>query len=367
MSRHGRRGTQGDQDDQWGPVGAAEYPPDADEPFAPRDYSQGEYGQREYGQARSEWGPNPITTADTGDFPVGGSSLPPASYPRDPRGRRGEDFNWGPDPLGLDTRGPDARGSTRGRAAHPRAPIRGHDAPGFDAPGFDAQGFDARAAAGLTSPGPSPWPPTAGPPSPGRPRRGSPSPGRPRPGSGPPGTRRRPGRLAGRIRREPPRSGRSTATRPGTRTLPRRDASMTGGPGTCRRCPPARCRAPAIPPARSRRCRIRTTCGASLPLARCPPRPGSGRPEATRTRAGVSPATRRPARPGSAPRGYPQHLDWLPGECGAGYPGDDAGYPDNPAAYRPDQDEPAEQPGSAWPGPAQPWHASRFRPGSSGV
>ena len=107
MSRHGRRGTQGDQDDQWepGPWGPAE-PPDADEPLAP-----GEYGRTpgQYGQARSEWGPNPIATADTGDFPVAGSSLPPASNPPDPRGRR-EDFDWGPDPLGLDTRGPDARG-----------------------------------------------------------------------------------------------------------------------------------------------------------------------------------------------------------------------------------------------------------------
>ena len=96
MSRHGRRGTQGD-DDQWGP---GDYPPqDADEPFAPGDYGQG----------RRDWSRNPIATADTGDFPVADSSLPPASYPREPGGRPGEAFDWGPDPLGLDSRGFDQR------------------------------------------------------------------------------------------------------------------------------------------------------------------------------------------------------------------------------------------------------------------
>ena len=72
MSRHGRRGTQGD-DDQWGP---GDYPPqDADEPFAP-------FGPGDHGQGRRDWSRNPIATADTGDFPVADSSLPPASYPR---------------------------------------------------------------------------------------------------------------------------------------------------------------------------------------------------------------------------------------------------------------------------------------------
>ncbi len=154
-------------------------------------------------------------------------------------------------------------------------------------------------AAGLTSRALSPWPPTAGPPSPGSPRRGNLRPGPPHPGSGPPGTRRPPGPPAGWTRREPPRSGRTTATPQETGTGRRRDALMTWRPGTFRRCPPARCRTPGIRPARSRRCRIRTTCGASRPLARCPlPRPGPGRPDATRTRAGVSPATRRPAKRG---------------------------------------------------------------------
>lgn len=97
MSRHGRRGTQGD-DDQWGP--GDYHPQDGDEPYAPGDYGQG----------RRDWGPHPIATADTGDFPVADSSLPPASYPRDPGVRPGEPFDWGPDPLGLDSRGFDQRG-----------------------------------------------------------------------------------------------------------------------------------------------------------------------------------------------------------------------------------------------------------------
>ena len=120
VSRHGRRGTQGD-DEQWGP---GDYPPaDADELFAPGDY----------GQARRDWPRNPIATADTGDFPpVADPSLPPGSYPRDPGGRRSADFDWGPDPLGLDTR------DSRGRGAGPR----GSDPPGFEPQGFEPHGSE---------------------------------------------------------------------------------------------------------------------------------------------------------------------------------------------------------------------------------
>ena len=120
MSRHGRRGTQGD-DDQWGP---GDYPAqDADEPFAPGDYGP---GQR-------DWARNPIATADTGDFPVTDSSLPPVSYPRDPGGRPGEAFDWGPDPLGLDSRGFDQRAGFDQRTG------------GFDQRGGFEQGGGGRA------------------------------------------------------------------------------------------------------------------------------------------------------------------------------------------------------------------------------
>jgi UPF0755 protein len=112
VSRHGRRGTQGD-DEQWGPGDYSQQ--DADEPAASGDYGQG----------RRYWSRNPTATASTGDFPVTESGLPPASYPRDPAGRPGEAFDWGPDPLGLGSRGFDQRG-------------------GFDQPGgFDQHGgFD---------------------------------------------------------------------------------------------------------------------------------------------------------------------------------------------------------------------------------
>ena len=100
MSRHGRRG----EDEHWRP---GDYPPpDADDPFAPGDY----------GRPSRDWAPNPIATADTGDFPVAGRSLPPGRYPRDPGGRRAEDFDWGPDPLGLGARG------SRDRGPGPRGP-----------------------------------------------------------------------------------------------------------------------------------------------------------------------------------------------------------------------------------------------------
>lgn len=332
MSRHGRRGTQGDQDDQWGP---GDYPPDADEPFAPRDYSQGEYGQ-----ARSEWGPNPITTAGTGDFPVEGSSLPPASYPRDPRGRRGEDFDWGPDPLGLDTRGPDARGSTRGRAAQGPDP-RGHDAPGFDAPGFDAPGFDARGGGWADQPRPEPMAPDRWAPqsweAPSWESQSGPSPSWERASwdSETAGSARwldPPGAAPGWAEhRDPP--GDPHAAAPG-----RFDDRGAGD-------------LPPLPPG--------PLPGSGHPSGPLPPlpdsdylwgEPPSGPPPQGRSRRQSRHATP-PGETGPVPGGYPEDLDEYPGDGagypgdGAGYPGDGAGYPDNPASYLPDREEPAEQPG----------------------
>jgi UPF0755 protein len=332
VSRHGRRGAQGDQDDQWEPGqwGPAD-PPDADEPFAP-----GEYGQApgQYGQARSEWGPNPIATADTGDFPVAGSSRPPASYPPDPRGRR-EDFDWGPDPLGLDNRGPDARGQdARGREAWGRpaqGPDRqGHDARGLDAPRFDAPGFEAPGGGWTDQPGPEPMAPDRWAPqsweSPSWESPSEPSQSWERaswdsetagtagwldpPGAAPEWTEHR----------DPFGDARSAA--------PGRFDDLGAGD------------LPPLPPG--------PLPGSGHPSGPLPPLPDSGylwgEPSSGPLPA-AAPRTRPPGRGQERSAGYPGNgTGYL--NSGAGYPEDEAGYPDNPAAYLPDQEEPAAQPGA---------------------
>ncbi len=250
MSRHGRRGTQGDQDDQWGPGqrGPAEYlPPDADDPYPPGDY----------GQARGQWAPNPIATADTGDFPPAGSSLPPASYPRDRDGRRGEAFDWGPDPLGPDTRGHDPRGG--GRAGEqpmpePMAPDRW--APqSWEPPSWERASWDSQAGE---------LPPL------------------------PPGPMPGPGHPSGPL---PP--------------LPESDYRWGDSPS-----------------------------GPLPPVAPRSQRPGRDQDQ---SRHGAAPA-------GPDQDGYPQGPGGYPHDP-AGYAQDLAGYPDNPDAYLPDRDEPADHPG----------------------
>jgi UPF0755 protein len=363
VSRHGRRGTQGDQDDQWepGPWGPAD-PPDADEPLAP-----GEYGRApgQYGQARSEWGPNPIATADTGDFPVAGSSLPPASYPADPRGRR-EDFDWGPDPL--DTRGPDARGREAwGRPAEGPDP-QGHDARGLDAPGFearrfDAPGFDAPGGGWADQPGPEPMAPDRWAPqswespsweSPSGPSPSWESPSGPPPSweraswdsetAGPAGWLDPPGAAPQWTEhRDPPGDARGAA--------PGRFDDLEAGD------------LPPLPPG--------PLPGSGHPSGPLPPLPDSdylwGEPSSGPLPA-AAPRTRPPGRDqersprqsryatppggtGPVPGGYPEGLAGHPGNgtgylnSGAGYPEDETGYPDNPAGYLPDQEEPEAHPG----------------------
>ena len=328
MSRHGRRGTQGDQDDQWG-----EYqPPDTDEPFAPGDY----------GQARTDWSRNPIATADTGDFPVTDSSLPPVSYPRDPGGR-GEAFDWGPDPLGLDTRRPDPRGYDAEPYDAPVRDTRGHDTRGHG--GYDARGLDPLAggrSGGPPSPepmAPDRWAPqsweaqswetpsweaqsrdraswdsaTAAPTGwlnppgadPGWPAHGDPlgdQPGAPRGGLD--------DLQAGELPPLPPGplpgSGHPSGPLP---PLPEPDYQWGNAPDP-------------LPPAGRR-------SGRDLDQSRRPSR-HAGPPAGT----------------GPVPGGYPGGEVGYPGD-GAGYDHaghDSAGYPGHPAAYRPDRDEPADYP-----------------------
>ncbi len=291
MSRHGRRGTQGERDDQWEP---GDYPPpDADEPYGPGDY----------GQARSDWGRNPIATADTGDFPAGPSGFPPASHPRDPGGR-GEAFDWGPDPLGLDARRsdarrPDARGWAGGQPGpEPMAPDRW--APqSWEPPSWERASWDSETA------GPAGWVDPPGP-GPDWAEHGD-----------PPGDRRGAARggfddlQAGELPPLPPGplpgSGHPSGPLP---PLPESDY-LWGEPP-------------------------------SGPLPAAPPRsrPGRDRDQPRRqSRHAAPPAGSRPV-----PGPYPEDPDGYPDD-GTGYPGSGAGYPDNPAAYLPDQDEPADYAG----------------------
>jgi peptidoglycan lytic transglycosylase G len=295
VSRHGRRGTQGD-DDQWGP--GEHSPPDADEPFASGDYGQG----------RRDWSRNPIATADTGDFPVADSSLPPASYPRDRAARPGEAFDWGPDPLGLGSRGFDPPGgfdrqggfaqsggfappgggwADRQPQPEPMAPDRW--APqSWEPPSWDRASWESESAgrAGwLNPPGPAPdWsehgdPRSVAPGSYDDLQAGElpPLPPSPIPGSGHP---------SGPL---PP--------------LPESDY-LWGEP-------PSK----PLPPAgrRSRRDQEQSRHGGPLPAA------------------GPDPASYQ-----AGPAGY--------SEDPAGYPDDPAGYRDNPAAYPPEQEEPRGYP-----------------------
>ena len=292
MSRHGRRGTQGD-DDQWGP---GDYPPgDADEPFAPGDYGQ---GQR-------DWSRNPIATADTGDFPVADSSLPPASYPRNPGARPGGAFDWGPDPLGLDSRGFDQRGGfdqqggfdqggggRAGRQPEPEPMAPDRWAPqSWEPPSWDQASWDSEPA------GPAGWlnPPGS---VPDWSEHGDPH------GVAPGGYD---DRQAGELPPLPPGpmpgSGHPSGPLP---PLPESDY-LWGEP------------ADPQPPAerRSRR---------------------SGRDQDQSRRRSRHGGT------GSDPAGY---QDGPAGysEGPAGYPDDPADYLDNPAVYPPERDEPADHPG----------------------
>jgi UPF0755 protein len=335
VSRHGRRGTQGDQDDQWGPGqwGPAEdLPPDADEPYAPGNY----------GQARGNWGPNPIATADTGDFPVAGASRPPVSYPRDPGGRRAEDFDWGPDPLGLDTRGQDARGQDA-RGSQPRgSDAQGSGGRGYDGRGYDAPGYDDQPSPEPMAPdrwAPQSWEPpswdraswdseTAGaaswlnPPGAGQDWAGHGGPGGNPRGVAPGGFD---DLQAGELPPLPP-GPRPGSGHPSGPLPPLPDSDYQWGE------PPA---GPLPPPgAPSRR------PGGDQDQPRRPARRG-GPPAGS----GTGPAGYQ-----AGPAGYPGDGAEYPGDGaeylgdGAEYLGDGAGYRDNPDAYHPDQDEPEEYP-----------------------
>jgi UPF0755 protein len=370
VSRHGRRGTHGDQDDQddqWGPGqwGPAEHPPDADEPFAPGEYGRppGEYSQApgQYGQARGEWGPNPIATADTGDFPVAGSSLPPASYPPDPRGGRGEDSDWGPDPLGLDTRGPDARGREAwGRAAQGPDP-RGHDArsfdapgfdaPGFDAPGFDARGLDARGGGWADQPGPEPMAPDRWAPqsweAPSWESQSGPSPSGERASwdsetARPAGWLDPPGAAPEWAEHRDPLGDARGAAPGGLYDLQAGDLPpLPPGP-----LPGSGHPSGPLPPLPDSDYLWGEPPSGPLPAAAPRTRPPGHDQERSRRSRYATP----PGETGPVHGGYPEDLAGYPGNGagylsgGAGYPEDEAGYPDNPAAYLPDRQEPAEQP-----------------------
>ena len=305
MSRHGRGGTQGD-DDQWGP---GDYPPqDADQPFAP-------FGPGDYGQGRRDWSRNPIATADTGDFPVTDSSLPPASYPREPGGRPGEAFDWGPDPLGLDSRGFDRRGGFDQQAGsgqaggygqggagqlpqpEPMAPDRwapqSWEPPSWEPPPSDRASWDSASA------GPADWvnPPGSVPDWPEHGDLRGRAPGSyddPQAGELPPLP---PGPMPG--------SGHPSGPLP---PLPESDY-LWGEP-------PAEPQPPAG--RRSRRDQDQSR---------------------RQSRHGGPPAAAGPGPAGyqAGPVGYP--------EGPAGYPDDSAGYPDIPVAYPPERDEPVGRPG----------------------
>ena len=319
VSRHGRRGTQGD-DEQWGP---GDYPPpDADEPFAPGDY----------GQARRDWPRNPIATADTGDFPpVADPSLPPGSYPRDPGGRRNEDFDWGPDPLGLDTRG------SRGRGAGPPD----SDPQGFDPQGFDPQGFDPRGsgARGGERPGgqsrpepmaPDRWTPQSWEPPSWERASWDSQPAGPAgwlnpPGAGPDWAEH------GDPRGAPPggfddlQAGELPPLPPG----PMPDSGHPSGP---------------LPPLPESDHRWGEPPPGPLPPAGPRSRPGRGEDEPRRrSRHGAASEGGGPAPGGypGDPDGYPRNGTGFP-DHRAGYPEDEAGYPDNPGGYLPDWEEPAD-------------------------
>jgi peptidoglycan lytic transglycosylase G len=149
VSRHARRGTQGEQD--WEP---GNYPPPADdgEPFPSRGYPPADDG----------WDPGPLGDepgygTDSGGYPAGGDYPEPARYPehgggpggRQPSGpaHQPDPYTWGPDPLGSDR-------TARRPAAEPMAPERWErqswdDDQSWARPG--EQAWDERAA------GPQSW------------------------------------------------------------------------------------------------------------------------------------------------------------------------------------------------------------------
>lgn len=153
MSRHARRGTQGEQD--WEPEN---YPPPADsgEPFPGGGYPPADDGWDpgpQDGEARYE--------ADTGGFPAGGGGYPEPSQWAEHGGPGGQQpagpahpddpYTWGPDPLGGDR-------TARRPAAEPMAPERWEhqswDDQSWARPGEQAwapQPWDERAA------GPQSW------------------------------------------------------------------------------------------------------------------------------------------------------------------------------------------------------------------
>lgn len=307
MSRHGRHGTQGD-DDQWGP---GDYSPqDADEPFAPGDYGQG----------RRDWSRNPIATADTGDFPVADSSLPPASYPREPGGRPGEAYDWGPDPLGLDSRGFDQRGG--GFDQHGRLDQSRH----FDqSGGFDQRGGGRAGHAPQPEPmAPDRWAPQSWePPSWDRASWDSASAG-PASWVNPPGS------------------------------VP--DWSEHGDPGGAAPGGYDDLHAGELPPLPQG-----PMPGSGHPSGPLPPLPESDylwgepppdpQPPAGRRSRRDQDQSHRRSRHGGPPAGAgPDPAGYQTGPAGysegpPGYPDGPAGYPGNPAGYPPEQDEPADRPG----------------------
>ena len=151
MSRHARRGTQGEQD--WEP---GNYPPPADsgEPFPGGGYPPADDG----------WDPGPQAdergyAADTGGFPASGypepSRWPEYGGPggQQPPGpaHRDDSYDWGPDPLGGDRMG-------RRPEAEPMAPERWErqswDDQSWARPGeqtYEPQPWDERAT------GPQSW------------------------------------------------------------------------------------------------------------------------------------------------------------------------------------------------------------------
>ncbi len=119
MSRHARRGTQGEQD--WEP---GNYPPPAEngEPFP-----SGGYPPADDGWDPGPPGDEPGYAADTGGFQAGGGGYPEPSRwaehggpggPQPPgAAHRDDPYRWGPDPLGGDQ-------VARRHAAEPMAPER---------------------------------------------------------------------------------------------------------------------------------------------------------------------------------------------------------------------------------------------------
>ena len=133
MSRHARRGTQGEQD--WG---SGEYPEDSETDLGPgADYP-----------SQPGWGQEPPPRADPRAFPVPGEPYPPRP---DPGGGHSDAYRWAPDPLAGAPHGP-------GPVTGPQPPDRW--APSGPEQPWPPQPWEEPPSSWTAPPGPAPsWDP----------------------------------------------------------------------------------------------------------------------------------------------------------------------------------------------------------------